>query len=109
MDRNNILGFVFIFAILAGSFWLMKPSQDEIKKEQQLQDSIKRAKDGLAPISDSLKAVKETPKVADSVLLAQPFGAASVGTEQIVTIENELLKVNVSSKGGRLKSVELKG
>jgi len=109
MDRNNILGFVFIFAILAGSFWLMKPSQDEIKKEQQLQDSIKRAKDGLAPISDSLKAVKETPKVADSVLLAQPFGAASVGTEQIVTIENELLKVNVSSKGGRVKSVELKG
>ncbi|MFD1164502.1 membrane protein insertase YidC [Sphingobacterium daejeonense] len=109
MDRNNILGFVFIFAILAGSFWLMKPSQDEIKKEQQLQDSIKRAKDGLAPISDSLKAVNETPKVADSVLLAQPFGAASVGTEQIVTIENELLKVNVSSKGGRVKSVELKG
>ncbi len=109
MDRNNILGFVLIFAILAGSFYLLKPSQDEIKKEQQVQDSIKRAKEGLAPISDSLKATVEAPKVADSVLMTQPFGAASVGTEQIVTLENELLKVNVSSKGGRVKSVELKG
>ncbi|WP_156305941.1 membrane protein insertase YidC [Sphingobacterium endophyticum] len=109
MDRNNILGFVLIFAILAGSFYLLKPSQDEIKKEQQVQDSIKRAKEGLAPISDSLKATVEAPKVADSVLMSQPFGAASVGTEQIVTLENELLKVNVSSKGGRVKSVELKG
>ena len=41
MDRNNLLGFILIFAILAGSFYLMKPSQDEIKKEQQLQDSLK--------------------------------------------------------------------
>ncbi|WP_313190321.1 membrane protein insertase YidC [Sphingobacterium sp.] len=110
MDRNNILGFIFIFAILAGSFYFLKPSDAEIKKEQQHQDSIKRAKEGLAPISDSLKAASTTtPAVADSVLLSQPFGSASVGSEQIVTLENELLKVNVSNKGGRVKSVELKG
>lgn len=110
MDRNNILGFIFIFAILAGSFYFLKPSDAEIKKEQQHQDSIKRAKEGLAPISDSLKAATTTtPAVADSVLLSQPFGSASVGSEQIVTLENELLKVNVSTKGGRVKSVELKG
>ncbi len=109
MDRNNILGFVLIFAILAGSFYLLKPSQDEIKKEQQHQDSIKRAKDGIAPVSDSLKVTTVTPQVADSVLLTQPFGSASVGTDQIVSLENELIKVNVSSKGGRVESVELKG
>ncbi len=110
MDRNNILGFIFIFAILAGSFYFLKPSDAEIKKEQQHQDSIKRAKEGLAPISDSLKAATTTtPAVPDSVLLSQPFGSASVGSEQIVTLENELLKVNVSNKGGRVKSVELKG
>ncbi|MGB7529019.1 membrane protein insertase YidC [Sphingobacterium cellulitidis] len=110
MDRNNILGFIFIFAILAGSFYFLKPSDAEIKKEQQHQDSIKRAKDGLAPISDSLKAATTvTPAVADSVLLSQPFGAASVGSEQIVTLENELIKVNLTNKGGRVKSVELKG
>lgn len=110
MDRNNILGFIFIFAILAGSFYFLKPSDAEIKKEQQHQDSIKRAKDGLAPISDSLTAATTvTPAVADSVLLSQPFGAASVGSEQIVTLENELIKVNLTNKGGRVKSVELKG
>ncbi|OYD43550.1 membrane protein insertase YidC [Sphingobacterium cellulitidis] len=110
MDRNNILGFIFIFAILAGSFYFLKPSDAEIKKEQQHQDSIKRAKDGLGPISDSLKAaITVTPAVADSVLLSQPFGAASVGSEQIVTLENELIKVNLTNKGGRVKSVELKG
>lgn len=109
MDRNNILGFILIFAILGGSFFLLKPSEDEIKKEQLHQDSIKRANEGLPPLSDSLKKANVQPAVSDSVLLTQPFGAASRGTDQIVSLENELIKVNVSSKGGRVKSVELKG
>ncbi len=109
MDRNNILGFILIFAILAGSFYFLKPSQDEIKKEQQLQDSISRAKNGQQPLADSVKIAQATPTVPDSVLLTQPFGASSVGTEQNIVLENERLIVQLSSKGGRVKKVELKG
>lgn len=108
MDRNNLLGFILIFAILAGSFYLMKPSQDEIKKEQQLQDSLKRVKDGVVLPTDSSKTIAQASPVVDSAALKQPFGAASFGTEQLISLENERIAVKISTKGGRVKTVELK-
>lgn len=42
MDRNTLIGLVLIFGILAGSFYLMKPSEQELKQEQKLQDSLKK-------------------------------------------------------------------
>ncbi|MVZ66925.1 membrane protein insertase YidC [Sphingobacterium sp. DK4209] len=109
MDRNNLIGFILIFAILGGSFYLMKPSQEEIKKEQQLQDSIKRVKEGVVVTKDTTKITSAAQTVADSVLAKQPFGVASQGTEQAITLENERIAVTLSNKGGRVKSVELKG
>ncbi len=107
MDRNTLIGLVLIFGILAGSFYLMKPSEQELKQEQRLQDSIKRAKEGLAPLSDTLKAA--TPITIDTTeLLSKPFGVARVAEEQVVTLENELIIAKISSKGGSIQSVELK-
>ncbi len=106
MDRNTLIGLVLIFAILTGSFYLMKPSEQELKQEQQLQDSLKRAKEGLTPSIDSIKTNESV--TVDSTLLAKPFGNARLGNEQIITLENELIKAQISSKGGRIKSIELK-
>ncbi len=108
MDRNTLIGLVLIFGILAGSFYLMKPSEQELKQEQKLQDSIKRAKEGLTPLADTLKA--NTPTVIDSsAVLGQPFGAGRLGQEQVLTLENEKIIAKISSKGGQIKSVQLKG
>lgn len=106
MDRNNIIGLVLIFAIFAGSFYLMKPSEQEIKKEQALQDSLKNVKEGV--VQNKVANTTDTV-VLDSATLAKPFGATKVGQEQIVTLENDLLVVQLSSKGGKVKSVQLKG
>ncbi|SFT14846.1 membrane protein insertase YidC [Sphingobacterium wenxiniae] len=109
MDRNTLIGLVLIFGILAGSFYMMKPSEQELKQEQLLQDSLKRAKEGLPPLSsDSLSATKKTETIDTAALTAQPFGTAKLGEEQVITIENELIKAQISSRGGRVKSVELK-
>ncbi|KGE13778.1 membrane protein insertase YidC [Sphingobacterium deserti] len=107
MDRNTLIGLVLIFGILAGSFYLMKPSEQELKQEQKLQDSIKRAKDGLTPLADTNKVVAATA-VDSSAVLGKPFGTARLGEEQIVTLENEKIIAKISSKGGQVKSVELK-
>jgi len=109
MDRNTLIGLVLIFGILAGSFYMMKPSEQELKQEQLLQDSLKRAKEGLPPLSsDSLSATEKTETIDTAALTAQPFGTAKLGEEQVITIENELIKAQISSRGGRVKSVELK-
>ncbi len=107
MDRSTLIGLVLIFGIIAGSFYLMKPSEQELKQEQQLQDSLKRVKEGLAPVADSLKA--NVPNQVDSAaLMSKPFGAARLGQEQVITLENEKIIAKVSSKGGQVKSVQLK-
>ncbi|MGO1521945.1 MAG: membrane protein insertase YidC [Sphingobacterium sp.] len=108
MDRNNILGFVLIFAILAGSFYLMKPSEGEIKKEQQLQDSLKQVREGITPVKDTITPEQPVASQPDSATMSEPFGPVSFGDEQTYTLENELIKVQVSTKGGQVKAVELK-
>lgn len=114
MDRNTLIGLVLIFAIFAGSFYLMKPSEEEIKKEQLLQDSIANAKLNKNNLNDigavgKEEQFNEVTAEADSALLSQPFGAARKGDEEIITLENDVLKVQITNIGGRVKSVELKG
>ena len=108
MDRNTLIGLVLIFGILAGSFYLMKPTEQELKQEQLLQDSLKRVRAGDISVADTLKANTITT-VDTASLSAQPFGMAKIGEEQVITLENELIIAKISSKGGRVKSVELKG
>ncbi|HEY9197671.1 MAG TPA: membrane protein insertase YidC, partial [Mucilaginibacter sp.] len=55
--------------------------------------------------ADTNKAVKT---VVDSAVLKSPFGAASVGSEKLVTLENQEMIVKLSTKGGKVASVELK-
>src|SRR5690606_8717326 len=110
MDRNTFTGLFLMLIIIVGSVYLMRPSQEEIKREQLLQDSIAQAK--VAPTA----AVVNNPDTnlafvppVDSISATGPFGNSKNGNENIITLENELIKVNITNKGGRIKSVELKG
>ena len=109
MDKNTITGFVLIVLIMAGSYFLLKPSDAEMKKERLVQDSIKRAKAAAAIVKTTKPDTsKKAVTIADSALKKIPFGVATVGSEQFVTLENKELRVKLSNKGGRVYSVELK-
>jgi YidC/Oxa1 family membrane protein insertase len=109
MDKNTITGFVLIVLIMLGSYFLLKPSDADIKKEQLLQDSIKRAKAATAVVkTNKPDTSKKAVTLVDSALRKIPFGIATVGNEQFVTLENQELRVKLSTRGGRVYSVELK-
>ena len=110
MDKNTITGFVLIVLIMLGSYFLLRPSQAELKKEQLVQDSIKRAKTAQATASTiKTDTTKKAITAVDSAVLAKtPFGAATVGSEKLITLENKELRVKLSTRGGRVYSVELK-
>src|ERR1700761_4868925 len=112
MDRNTFTGLFLIMIIIAGSVYFLKPSDAEIKKKKLLQhqDSLKRA--GIktttpagATAADTLKAAN---KPVDSAALKSPFGATISGSENLITLENKDIKVKLTTKGGRIYSVELK-
>ncbi len=109
MDRNTFTGLFLILIILVGSTFLMKPSEQEVKREKQIQDSIARVKNKQSAKSVPLDTAKTaSAPIADSAALAGPFGTAHTGTTEPVILENELLKIKISPKGGRIISVDLK-
>ena len=109
MDRNTFTGLFLILVIVIGSTYLLRPSEIDIKREKLVQDSIARAKAGTPAAAAADTATKATKApVVDSAALKGPFGSARSGNNQTVTLENEYLKVNISTKGGRIESVHLK-
>ena len=129
MDRNQVIGIVLIAAILIGYTVFTAPSKEEIeaaKQEQAKQDSINRVKEEQAKQkaveiaemeNDSVNKVQflaTDSTISDSTRIGQlkerfaAFGESAVGENEFISIENELLKLTISTKGGRPYSVQLK-
>ncbi len=114
MDKNTIIGFVLILAIVIGFSQLNKPSKQELATkryndsialvEQNKVENKAIADASKAPTADSL-ATNDTSKVADTF---GGFSASAQGQEKLLTLENELVKLTLSSKGGRIYSAQLK-
>ena len=124
MDRNTILGVVLIFSILIGFSYLNKPSEKQIEAAKRTRDSIelvsaqKQKEIEMAAKLDSVKSTAATSNLLNDSLNSSidterrekfgVFASESVGKEKFYTIENNLIKVTFSNKGGRIYSVELK-
>ncbi len=111
MDRNTFWGLFLILIILVGSTYLMQPSEAEIKREKQVQDSIARLKENPEKKNSTKTAIAvstEAEKTIDTTTYTGPFGRAHSGNEERIVLENNLIKVNISTKGGHVESVELK-
>ena len=108
MDRNTFTGLFLIMIVLAGSFYFFKPSEAEIKKEQE-----RIAADSTKKVAPNTASVPVTPAITtptiDSVSLKGPFGGNLTGTESASVLENDSLKVTFSNKGGKIMSVQIKG
>lgn len=111
-DRNTVIGFIILAILFFGFFWYnnqeqMKLKQAEIEKARK--DSIERAMNAPKQVSpvrkDSLKPDSVLQPAVDS---NRTFFQAASGQEQLVTLENEVLKIVFTNKGGQPKSVELK-
>lgn len=90
----------------------MQPSKLELKREQMRQDSIAASKRGT-PIQSSVSAIKtENASIAtDSsvkIIPSGPFSANIAGKEEFITLENDVMKITLSTRGGRIYSSQLK-
>ena len=131
-NKNTIIGFVLIAAILFGWMYFMTPSKEQMAEQQRIQDSIRRVRIEEARL-DSIRLAEQQRQAAaltrltDSTAMADMdsatfvehqaairrdkygvFAASVEGTEKTITIENQLQRLTFSTKGGFLKQVELK-
>ena len=119
-DLNSLIGFVLLGAIMIYYFYTNQPTQEELaqQKMEQVQDSI----DKLTPVAEQSDAVFEKVEQApinpsDSLAYAQAqnslgafaysAGLASA-TDAVTVIENDLVRITVSNKGGQVTEVLMK-
>lgn len=106
MDRNTVIGFILIGALLIGMFVINSRSRLAYEGEQKrIADSIAK----LKPKVDS-NAIKKDIAKADSQHIAQQtaaFGGSGL-QQELTAVENDVMKITFSNKGGQPKTVELK-
>jgi len=124
MDRNTITGLILIFLIFVGYTYLITPSEAEMAKRQRVQDSlfqVKRHQDSLQAIrltqqiENDRKGIPDPMDVNNDPALKSElvnrlgfFSNSGFGEQQFFVVENEHLKLKISTKGGKIVNVQLK-
>lgn len=118
MDRNTIIGFVLMGAVLVLFTWLGRPSEEQLAEQQRYNDSIaavQQKKEAEATlIAETAPTTLPHTEMSDSALVAERmrvFGdlaQATSGTDETLTLENDSISISLSTKGGMIVSSELK-
>jgi YidC/Oxa1 family membrane protein insertase len=119
MDRNTVLGLVLIGALLIAFSYLSKPSKEQLEaKQRELAISEQQAATQIAESQNNIEKsnstfatdslVSDTAKANNLKAQYGVFATAAAGQKEFYIIENDLVKVVLSSQGGKPYSVELK-
>ncbi|MDD2386245.1 MAG: membrane protein insertase YidC [Bacteroidales bacterium] len=134
MDKNSIIGLVVIGALLVGYMLLTKPSkeevalakhrQDSIVQVEKIRDSIIRAeqiailneRDSInltkTSLTENIDTLSEVQKDSlKDITLTTEYGIfknSASGTEEFFIIENDIMIITLTNRGGKIYSVELK-
>ncbi|HXO74598.1 MAG TPA: membrane protein insertase YidC, partial [Puia sp.] len=107
MDRNTVIGFVLLGVLLFIYIFTSTKNSHELEVQQ------KRAQDSIAFVNARKAAAAKQKDTATAATATAPadttgFNRAFKGVEQLVTVENDLVKIVFSNKGGQPVDVQLK-
>ena len=106
-DKNTVIGFVLLAGLFFVYFWYTSKQQNEIAAYK------KRFDDSVALVKSTAEkaAALKTVQLIDSTKKDSTAVAVIADTlkEQIAILENDLIKVELTNKGGQVARVTLKG
>ena len=111
-DINSIIGFVLIFGILIFMFYQNKPTPEELEAQKAKQEQVEaQTKEGEVQV---VKEEEPAPiNLQDSTAVANykstlgAFGYTAP-SDAITTLENELVTLKISNKGGQIVEAKMK-
>ena len=109
MDRNTVIGFILIGVLFVGMFYFNNRSnQAYLAEQKKIEDSIAKTRPKI-----DIKAARLDSIRADSLRKVNPQQITAFKTpdsvkEELPVLENDVLKITFSNKGGQPKLVELK-
>ena len=111
MDKNTIIGFILMALVLIGFSWYSRPSEAQLKAQRErdsiaaVQQAAAQKAEAEAALTGSVTVPEGSPEGPDSTSI---LFAASQGTEQLITLENELVKITINTHGGVIEEAMLK-
>ncbi|RXG12295.1 protein translocase subunit yidC [Leeuwenhoekiella aestuarii] len=115
-DKQSMIGFLLIGAILLFMLWQNQPTEEELAAEKAKQEQVEAAKASPLAAEPSEKAETAVPQ-DDSLALERykstlgSFAYSATlpsATDDVTEIENEVLALKVSNKGGFITEARLK-
>jgi YidC/Oxa1 family membrane protein insertase len=105
-DKNTVIGVVLLVLLFFAYFYYARIGQLEMAAKQ------KRITDSLAAIAPKIKEQEAAQAKADSIVAPTGVSGTLVQTglvrEETLELENDLVKITLSNKGGRPVGVRLK-
>ncbi|SEF44941.1 membrane protein insertase YidC [Parabacteroides chinchillae] len=119
MDKNTIIGFLLIGVVLFGFSWLNQPSPEQLEAQRRYNDSIakieyaqqqelQKQENKTADAEEALESLPDSVRVARLEKSFGVFAEAMVGTDSYTVLENDLVELHLSNKGGRVSYARLK-
>lgn len=109
-DKNTLIGLLLIGIILLVYSYLMQKEQQEESVSVSKKDTLENVITSVKNNKDSVKTISQD-SINRNIVNNQKYGYfsnSSTGKNKIYVLENNLMKVFISTKGGRIISVELK-
>ena len=109
MNKNNIIGFILILAVLGIFSWYNQPSPEQIEAQRK-QDSIANV---LKNKADENREIAEITKKAQALAAAQSdstslFYPSMSGKNEQVVLKNDKVELTLDTKGGVIKKAVIR-
>ena len=112
LDINSIIGFVLIFGILIFMFYKNKPTPEELEAQKAKQEQVEaESKTDETPIVTEEASVaidlQDSTTVANYKSAIGAFGFTAP-SEGVTTLQNELVTLKISNKGGQITEAKMR-
>lgn len=127
MDKKTLLGFVVLALVFVGFAYLngkeQKRYQEELAAYNAYQDSVKAATmpqvvidstalesagEAVATVTDAPMTEAESAYARRAEMLGAELATAEMAEAEEFTVENDVMKLTFTTRGGQIKAVELK-
>lgn len=109
MDKNTITGLILIAIVVIGFSFFSRPSKEQQMAQQRFNDSIAQIQaQGQKLQAKQAAAVATQKEGAIQVDSTSPFYGLTKGAEATTILQNNKVKLTLSTKGGRISEAILK-
>ena len=110
MDKNNIIGFLLIAAVLIGFSWYNQPSAEE-QRAAFVKDSIEQVNKSQSEKAAQMEKNKRQQAEKQKVLsdTTSLFHKALTGNVERIVLKNKKVELTFSSKGAYVEQAIIKG